>query len=922
MDNLETNSYWYLYAFDISGIIIINWRKEEVFCLFEKLILYSPIIILVLSYILKFFWLRFSIFVDELISGDKIKYFSHILFWSIISYIYWVCHQYEILLFQTSDNNLDLVSLVSLVLTIWASYGVYVGFLQFMAGYDNKENGTYLGYQKMDFLTKRNVWYHLTNSWEFFDSLLLSIVIPIIVKFNTSVDIRFQYIWQAIVGFLLILFIFLLKFSLKVANITIFINKKTDGGLKEVIKSDIENRYNRYFNRLVKQKFSDGARESYFRQIEIDLSNIDNNTDKIIFLKVVYFAASSSTIIENIKGYKEWDIVDYKSFIKDKYDLISNIDCEEDKLIPFAISVFISDTKIFDELIKNNRNWIESDYNFEYMGIFNKKSILGVELNKKIRRPSINPFEYSDINNIHIYMFKKIAERAKNKQAISQLVNLIQERFSSNISRGSYWETNRTDKLFVFEKSISDSNLRISKEDFRKINKIDVFYSSTYPETESNSDTNSIYFSLHSNIIKIDFHFKNGGQYYIKRNEIRDYYNEYEEKVWNILFEKYSDSDDLSDVFLPNLREPEIILDSFGGRDEIVIRDYDNKLGYSRICFKYLTDNYDYVDSSTSNFTNLLEIVKTMSINYRGAFVLYQLLYPENRNWDSSVENYVEILSEVLSSRREERGKIYNDMVSIITEIEYGKSLGVKVLRKVFETKDIELIDDEFLKDFKGIPKLKLIVVQSILSTHTYGFRSIELQDRWEKQDLVEQYIRGLSITPNLFPSYTDDNKTLNSSMSEFLLKNMELLTSYDFGKLPLSSILLFEKLLHWKWWGDNKHDEQEFMVNLIKEKVEYRLSGYRYNLDRSLLKFFTLKLTEGQGNQYLRIVNEKDFKKEFKFSLLNHLKRNQLTLDMYLDGIADELKKYDSVMIGIYEKELIKREVEKIIFENYLSLE
>ncbi|HGA4122877.1 TPA: hypothetical protein ACG1X9_001803, partial [Streptococcus agalactiae] len=523
---------------------------------------------------------------------------------------------------------------------------------------------------------------------------------------------------------------------------------------------------------------------------------------------------------------------------------------------------------------------------------------------------------------IHFCIFEILAEMAKNKLAISQLVNLIQERFSQNFSRGSYWETNNTDKLFVFEKSISDSSLLISKEDFKRIEKIDVFYSSTYPEIESNSDTSNIYFLLHSNIIKIDFHFKNGGQYYVKRNEIRDYYNEYEEKVWNILFDKYSDSDDLSDVFLPNLREPEIILDSFGDRDEIVIRDYDNKLGYSRICFKYLTYNYDYVDSSTSNFTNLLEIVKTMSVNYRGAFALYQLLYPENRNWDSSVENYLEILSEVLSSRREERGKIYNDIVSIITEIEYGKGLDEKVLGKVFETKDIELIDDEFLKDFKGIPNLKLIVVQSILSTHTYGFRSIELQDRWEKQDLVEQYIRGLSITPNLFPSYTDDNKILNSSMSEFLLKNMELLTSYDFGKLPLSSLLLFEKLLHRKWWGDNKHDEQEFMVNLIKEKVEYRLSGYRYSLDRSLLKFFTLKLTEGQGNQYLRIVNEKDFKKEFKFSLLNHLKRNQLTLDMYLDGIADELKKYDSVMIGIYEKELIKREVEKIIFENYLSLE
>lgn len=886
--------------------------------MFEKLILYSPIIILVLSYILKFFWLRFSIFVDELISGDKIKYFSHILFWSIISYIYWVCHQYEILIFQTSDNNLDLVSLVSLVLTIWASYGVYIGFLQFMAGYDNKENGTYLGYHKMDFLTKSNVWYHLTNCWEFFGSLLLSIVIPIIVKFNTSVDIRYQYIWQAIVGFLLILFIFLLKFSLKVVKITIFINKNTDGGLKEVIKSDIKNRYNKYFNKLIKQKFSYGARESYFRQVKMDLSNIDNNTDKIIFLNVVYFANSSSKIIDKIEGYKEWDIVNYKSFIKEKYDLISHNNCEDDKLISFAISLFKIDVQIFDKLIKKDIRWIEIDNSFESLGITRKKEVLGVEYNPKVRRRrlGINWYEYSRINNIHFCMFEILAEMAKNKLAISQLVNLIQERFSQNVSRGGYWETNNTDKLFVFEKSISDSSLLISKEDFKRIEKIDVFYSSTYPEIESNSDTSNIYFSLHSNIIKIDFHFKNGGQYYVKRNEIRDYYNEYEENVWNILFDKYENLDNLSDVFLPNLKEPEIILDSFGGRDEIVIRDYDNKLGYSRICFKYLTDNFDYVDSSTSNFTNLLEIVKTMSVNYRGAFALYQLLYPENQNWDSSVENYIEILSEVLSSRREERGKIYNDMVSIITEIEYGKSLGEKVLGKVFETKDIEFIDDEFLKNFKGIPKLKLIVVQSILSNHTYGFRSIELQDRWEKKDLVEQYIRGLSITPNLFPIY-NDNKTLNLSMSEFLLKNMELLTSYDFGKLPLSSILLFEQLLHWKWREDNKHDEQEFMVKLIKEKVEHR-----FNLNRSLLKFFTLKLTEGQGKHYLKIVNEKEFKKGFKFALLNHLKRNQLTLDMYLDGIADELKKYDSVMIGIYEKELIKREVEKIIFENYLSLE
>ena len=888
----------------------------------EKLILYSPIIIFILSYVLSFFFLRFSIFIDELISGDKITYFSHILFWSIIGYIYWVCNQYKILLFQTSDNKLDLLSLFSLVLTLWASFGVYVGFLQFMAGYDNKENGTYLGYQKMDFLTRSNVWYHLTNSWEFFGSLLLSIVLPLMVKVNLSVGIHYQYIWQSVVGFLLILFIFLLKFSLKVAKITIFINKKTDGGLKEVIKSDIENKYNKYFNKLIKKKFFCGARKSYFRQVNMDLSNIDNNTDKIIFLKVVY-----SRIIDDelLNKFEDRDIIaNYKNFIKEKYDLISNIDFKDDKLISFAISLFKSDTQIFDKLIKKDIRWIERNYNFKSMDVSNKKSILNVKCNNKIKQLSPNPYEFSEINNIHIYMFKKIAEMAKNKQTISQLVHLIQEKISQNNIRENYWEIESSSEAFIFDKEISTSNLRIPKSYYEEIEKIDVFWSSYYSGIKYKSDSNNIYMSLYRDILRIDFYFKDGRQYYIKRNKIRDYYDEYEEKVWNILFDKYRDSDNLSNVFLPNLREPEIKLDFFGDSDEIIIQDYDNKIDYSKICLNYLTANFKYIDSNNSQFTNLLEIVKTMSTNYRGAFALYQLLYPENRDWDSSVESYIEILSKVLPSKEEEREKIYNDMVSIIAEIKYGNSLGREVLEKVFNTRDTELVNDEFLKDFKGIPKLNLIVVQSILSTIPYGYRRVELQNSLEKEDLVEQYIRGLSITPNLFSIYTNYNNynnTLNSFMSEFSLENMKLLNSYNFGKLPLSSILLFEKLLYRKWWREHKHDEQEFMVNHIKKEDERELSGYSYSILGSLLKFFTLKLTEGQGNQYLRIVSDKDFKKIFKFTLLNHLKENQLTLDMYLDEISNELENYDSLRVGIYEKELIKREVEKIIFENYGSV-
>ena len=889
-----------------------------------NLVLYSPIIILVLSYILKFFWLRFSIFMDELISGDKIKYFSHILFWLIFMYIYWICYYYKVSLFRSDDNNLDLVSLFSLVLTIWASYGIYLGFLQFMVGYDNKEKGIFLGYQKMDFLTNTNISYHLTNIWEFWACLFLSIILPLINNFNQSNGIHYKYIWQSVVGFLLILFIFLLKFSLKVAKITIFINKKADEGLKEVIKSDIENRYKKYFNQLILKKFSFSARKEYFRQVKIDLNNIDTTIDKIYFLKIIYFAVSSPDFISKIEGLRKNDFVNYKYFIKEKYDLISQIDCESHELIFCAISLFEIDAPILDELLKKNMYCIDSDYSFESPDIYRKKTILGVEYTEKVRRREINWFKDSEINNIYICIFKILSKMVKDKQTISQLVNLINDKIFQNINRDTYWETDRKDKLFIFEESISDSNLRISKVNFRKIENIDVFYSLTNHKIESNSDADSIYLSLHSNIIKIVFHFKDGGKYYVKRNEVIDYFNDYEEEVWSIIFDQYKNSDNLSDIFLPNLREPKIIINSFGGSREINIQDYDNKITYSRICFKYLTDNYNYIDSSVSNFSNLLDIVKTMSVNYRGAFTLYQLLYPENRNWDSTVKVYVEILSEVLLSRREERENIYNDMVSIINTIEYGNHVGIECLKKVFDTRDVELIDEEFLKDFKKIPILKLIVVQSVLSTYTNKFRRVELKDSYEKRNLVKQYILGFSETPGIFTINPYDYKTLNLSMSNFLLHNIKVLSAYEFGQLPLSSILLFEKFLYFKRIKadqDGQNDEQEFMINLIREKCDYKLSGYNYIINGSLLQFFTLKLLEGQGEQYLRVVNEKDFKQEFKFTLLNYLKKKQLTLDMYLYEIFEELKNFDSIVMGIYEKRLIKKEIEKIIFENFLTL-
>lgn len=892
-----------------SNITIKN--EKEVLLLFEQFLVYSPVIIIVLYLILKSCLFRFSIFIDEQISSGKIKKFSHLLFWIIVSYIYWISNQYKILFVQLDKKELDLVALYSLILTIWASYGVYVGFLQFMVGYNNKENGAYLGYQKMDFLTKRNAWYHLTNSWEFFCSLLVSIIIPILFKINPNTNINYQYIWQAIIGFLLILFIFLLKFSLKVAQITIFINKKTDVGLKEVIESDIKNRYNKYLDSLVKKKFHSKAIESYFKQIKIELSNIENKKDQFLFLNIIYLNVDKFGLIDKLEKFEGKDITNYKYFIEKKYDLISKIDFEGDELLSFVSSMYQVDTYIFDILIKKSSSWIESERSFKSIPLSNTKSIYGVEVNNKIIEPMFDKYE---INNIHIYMFKKLSELSKNGATFSQLVNLIQDNISQKYIDNLFWKIkgiNDPDRLFQINKSISNSNLEISKENFKKIKRIVVYYSSNLYEIEFDSKNDMIDFSLSSNILRISFYFSEQEKCFVERNRVRDYYDEYKEEVWKILFNKYKVTDDFSDVSLPNLIEPEYRLDSFGN---IYISDYYNKLGYSKICFDYLTESLSYEDSKSANNNNLLALVKTMSAKYRAAFALFQLLRPDSKNWDTNVEYYKEILSAVLKpyNNETERKEFYMDLVSIISKAKYVNYVKDEVLEKVFETKNVETIDDKFLEDFKSIPTLKLILVQNICSTQKYIFREVKLKERWKNAELMKQYLKGLSITPRIFSHDACNFDTLNSTMRYFLMENMGLLSTYMLGRLTLRSLLMFEELLHSIREDKSSDFEQKFMVDLFK-KNNYSFSG-------SLLMFFTLKLPEGKGKYYLKLVNEKKFKSRFKFSLLSYLKENKFTLDTYLNEIENELNNDDSLMLGIYEKELIRIEIEKIIFQNQLT--
>ena len=155
---------------------------------------------------------KYLLFKNKWLSNEKIKCTSAILCYSLVILFFIIFQINKITLVHFKDENL--FSILTIVLTIWGIYGVYIGFLQFITEYDNNENGKYLGYNKLDFIAESNIWYHITTTRGFILLLLLSVGIPIYFIVQNKVNNYLLDIWQSTIIFLLLLFIFLLKFQI------------------------------------------------------------------------------------------------------------------------------------------------------------------------------------------------------------------------------------------------------------------------------------------------------------------------------------------------------------------------------------------------------------------------------------------------------------------------------------------------------------------------------------------------------------------------------------------------------------------------------------------------------------------------------------------------------------------------------------
>ena len=151
--------------------------------------------------------------------------------------------------------NKSNVELLGFIVSIFGMYGIYIGFLQYLAG--DVKSDTYLGESKVNYLIGQSFWYHVTQSKIFILMLLAAIIIPVTVKLNTAFIKELTILWQTSYMLLLVIYIFLLSMSLYIIRVALLMKTKDDENLKYNMRKQIQEDYTEYLLHSGKVNLSD-----------------------------------------------------------------------------------------------------------------------------------------------------------------------------------------------------------------------------------------------------------------------------------------------------------------------------------------------------------------------------------------------------------------------------------------------------------------------------------------------------------------------------------------------------------------------------------------------------------------------------------------------------------------------------------------
>ena len=254
-------------------------------------------------------------------------------------------------LFSTINNATPILSL----------YGMYFGFLQFVA--NTAEKDFYMGENKLNYILTRSFGYQLSKSKVFYFFILSFCLIPflsILLNRNTLLT-HFQkdlnIIWQIDFFFLLLLYIFLVITMIKTVRTTIELKI----GQGKWIETKILTDYKYFYENLFWQSYSLDKPSLFFNSLEKDINKINeyNESEQLIngvfdrvfkeFRYKLFNERWTNFNIPKLLIYYSKYIIEFTNFMK-KWNEEQNISSNS------WFHVFKINQQILELIIKYNKN--------------------------------------------------------------------------------------------------------------------------------------------------------------------------------------------------------------------------------------------------------------------------------------------------------------------------------------------------------------------------------------------------------------------------------------------------------------------------------------------------------------------------------------------------------------------------------------
>ncbi|HFI2478314.1 TPA: hypothetical protein ACGO13_002300, partial [Streptococcus suis] len=373
--------------------------------------------------------------------------------------------------------------------------------------------------------------------------------------------------------------------------------------------------------------------------------------------------------------------------------------------------------------------------------------------------------------------------------------------------------------------------------------------------------------------------------------------DKYENDDVNINLPEYKS---LSDVFQNNQRN-----------------DFENSMLYSKICFNYLdrgriedfshtkveADDSEEQNKKKTKAQKIQNLILSMNEEYRLAYMLYQLFYTDNIQWNHNLAFYDSNIQSIMKYDKHYNDYLFDQVKKIIlSETDIKHRITKSFLDKLWETRNETIRDFSWFIQFgtrHKMSNLKILYVQWILSGATTSYvqsrinferefpikvrnslvgkikesRRISVKDlnlKWRIRDkekrignLCRDYLLLTDQLTTIFTKESNSYKQNNLQISvEYLLHSGKVNLSDVIDNISVTSLLRLEWLLRWNYYHyyrESNYTSRTFFNEMTSNDRYYWSAG------RGILEFFIVKIVD---NFYRDLYQDKEFMASFKSHL------------------------------------------------------